>query len=417
MTIEELGERIAAMAADLEAAMCRWLELVAEFDRREGWGLEGCGSCAAWVSWRCAVGPQAAREHVRVARRLGELPLVRDAFSRGELSYSKVRAITRVEDVAQEEELVELARNATAAQLERIVRSYRSVARVEADAERVLEERFLAMEWEDDGSLRVRGRLPAEQGALLMRAVELVAEQLRADTVADEGVSAPTPAAARRADALTAIADQALTGPGAGRTGGDRVQLVVHVDADTLGDADDHGRCELEHGPALARGTARRLACDSAIVPITERDGQPLAVGRKTRSIPPALRRALRARDEGCRFPGCTNHRYVDAHHIRHWADGGPTDLENLVHLCGHHHRLLHEGGYSVRLVDDGAFEFRTSAGRLLRDQPRVRRGDGCDRVLPRARAGTRLQAVHDRLDLDLATGAMISIAPLADTG
>lgn len=419
MTIEGLGEWIAAMAADLEAAMCRWLELVAEFDRREGWSLKGCSSCAAWVSWRCAVGPQAAREHVRVARRLGELPLVRDAFSRGELSYSKVRAITRVEDVAQEQELVELARNATAAQLERIVRSYRSVARVEADAERVLEERFLAMEWEEDGSLRVRGRLPAEQGALLMQAVELVAEQLRADAGTGEDVSAetPTPAGARRADALTAIADRALAGPGPGRTGGDRVQLVVHVDADTLTDANAHGRCELDHGPAISRTTARRLACDSAVVQLTERDGQPLAVGRKTRSIPPALRRALRARDRGCRFPGCTNHRYVDAHHIRHWADGGPTDLKNLVHLCGHHHRLLHEGGYSVRFAADGSFEVRTPAGRLLRDQPRPRRRDACDRVLPRARAGTRLQTLHDRLDLDLATGAMISIAPLADTG
>ncbi|UUY02095.1 HNH endonuclease [Svornostia abyssi] len=414
MTIEELGERIAAMAADIEAAMCRWLELVAEFDRREGWGLEGCSSCAAWVSWRCAVGPQAAREHVRVARRLRELPLVRDAFSRGELSYSKVRAITRVEDVAHEQELVELARNATAAQLDRIVRSYRSVARVESDAERALDERFLAMEWEDDGALRVRGRLPAEQGALLMRAVEIVAEQLRADAAADQ---VPTPAGARRADALAAIADQALAGPGAGRTGGDRVQLVVHVDADTLSDADDHGRCELEHGPALTRATARRLACDSAIVQITERDSQPLAVGRKTRSIPPALRRALRTRDQGCRFPGCTNHRYIDAHHIRHWADGGTTDLDNLVHLCGHHHRLLHEGGYTVRCGPDGAFEFRTPAGRMLHEQPRARRRDRCDHALPRARAGARLQTLHDRLDLDLATSAMISIAPLADTG
>lgn len=419
LTTEELGEQISAMAADIEAAMCRWLGLVAEFDRREGWGLEGCSSCAAWVSWRCAVGPQAAREHVRVARRLGELPLVRDAFSRGELSYSKVRAITRVEDVAHEQELVELARNATAAQLDRIVRSYRSVARVESDAEQAREERFLAMEWDDDGALRVRGRLPAEQGALLLQAVELVAERLRADAAADEAVSAgpSTPAGARRADALAVIADQALAGPGAGRTGGDRVQLVVHLDADTLSDAHRDGRCELEHGPALARGTARRLACDSAIVPIAERDGQPLAVGRKTRSIPPALRRALRARDQSCRFPGCTNHRYVDAHHIEHWADGGRTDLENLVHLCGHHHRLLHEGGYTVRSGPDGAFEFRTPTGRVLHDQPRARRRDRCDHALPRAHAGARLQTLHDRLDLDLATGAMISIAPLADTG
>lgn len=423
MTLEELAEQIAALAADIEAATCRWLGLVAEFDRREGWGLEGCSSCAAWVAWRCAIGPQAAREHVRVARRLQELPRVQDAFARGELSYSKVRAITRVDGVVDEEELVELARNATAAQLDRIVRSYRSATRVEADAERAHEERFLALEWEPDGSLRVRGRLPAEQGALLMRAVELAAEQLREDASAEEQPSgegrSPVPAGARRADALATIADQALAGPGAGRTGGDRVQLVVHVDAAALceGNGHDDARRELEHGPVLTRRAARRLACDSAVVQIIERDGEPLSVGRKTRSIPPALRRALRARDNGCRFPGCTNHRYVDAHHIRHWADGGPTDLDNLVHLCGHHHRLLHEGGYSVQPGAGGAFEFRTPGGRVLRDQPRVRRRDGCDPALPRARAGARLQILHDRLDLDLATGAMISIAPPVDSG
>lgn len=426
MTTEALGDQIAALAADIEAAMCRWLELVAEFDRREGWFLEGCTSCAAWVSWRCGVGPTAAREHVRVARRLHELPSVRAAFSRGELSYSKVRAITRVEDVQHEDELVELAQNATAAQLERIVRSYRSAVLAESDAARVLEERFLALEWEDDGSLRVRGRLPADQGALLMKAVELVAEQLRADAreeeASPEGASAeaPAPAGARRADALSVLADQALAAQQHGRTGGDRVQLVVRVDADALAasEDDDHrtpGCCDFDGGPPLSRTTARRLACDASVVRMVERDGEPLSVGRKTRSIPPALRRALRARDGGCRFPGCTHDRFIDAHHIEHWADGGATDLKNLVHLCTHHHRLLHEGGFSVRPVPTG-FEFRTPDGRLLRDVPRPPRRrdrDACP-APRRASAETRIQLRRDRLDLDLATGAMLWIAPPA---
>jgi hypothetical protein len=416
MTIETLGDRIAAMAADIEAAVCRWLELVAEFDRREGWGIEGCTSCAAWVAWRCGVSPQAAREHVRVARRLADLPRVRDAFARGELSYSKVRAITRVEGVEHEDELVELARNATAAQLERIVRSYRSAVQVEADADRVIEDRFLSLEWEDDGSLRVRGRLPAEQGALLLKAIELTAERLRADA---EQEPAPSPAAARRADALAVLADEALAAPAAsGRSGGDRVQLVVRVDADALADdgaekddSDTAGCCELDRGPTLARTTARRLACDASVVRMTERDGEPLAIGRKTRSIPPALRRALRARDGGCRFPGCTNDRFVDAHHIRHWADGGATDLDNLIHLCTHHHRLLHEGGFTVRPTAPGVFEFRAPGGRVLHDVPRRPR---CDARAPRPRrasAETRIQVRRDRLDLDLATSAMLWIA------
>src|SRR5207237_1844580 len=110
------------LAAHLHAAMCRWLLLVAEFDARQGWAAEGCRSCAHWLSWRCSIAPVSAREHMRVARRLGDLPLVQAAFARGELSYSQVRALTRVEDIEREQELLELARTATAAQLERIVR-------------------------------------------------------------------------------------------------------------------------------------------------------------------------------------------------------------------------------------------------------------------------------------------------------
>ena len=131
---------------------------------------------------------------------------------------------------------------------------------------------------------------------------------------------------------------------------------------------------ELADGTPLAAETARRLACDAAIVPLIERAGRPLSVGRKTRSIPPALRRALSSRDRGCRFPGCTNHRTVDAHHIEHWANGGATSLENLVQLCRHHHRLLHEGGYSVTKAGAG-FVFRRPDGREIRPIPRPPRG------------------------------------------
>jgi Domain of unknown function (DUF222)/HNH endonuclease len=141
-------------------------------------------------------------------------------------------------------------------------------------------------------------------------------------------------------------------------TGGDRHQIVIHVDAETLHDG-CAGRCELEDGPSLPVETVRRLACDASVVDILEnRDGEPLNVGRKTRSIPPALRRALNARDRGCRFPGCSNARYVDAHHIEHWAKGGETKLSNLVQLCRFHHRQVHEGRVVVQVLDDGALRF-----------------------------------------------------------
>src|SRR5918999_1509099 len=130
------------------------------------------------------------------------------------------------------------------------------------------------------------------------------------------------------------MADTLLGSGPVARNGGERYQVVVHVDAATLGGESDEGLGELEHGSALHPETARRLACDAAVVRILEREGRPLSVGRKTRSVPPALRRALQSRDRGCRFPGCTSSCSVDAHHIEHWANGGPTDLSNLVQLC-----------------------------------------------------------------------------------
>ncbi len=159
--------------------------------------------------------------------------------------------------------------------------------------------------------------------------------------------------------------------------GGERYQVVVHVDTAALRDAE--AGSQLADGTPLPAETARRLACDAAIVPLIERAGKPLSVGRKTRSVPPALRRALASRDRGCRFPGCTNHRTVDAHHIEHWAHGGATSLENLVQLCRHHHRLLHEGGYTVTKAG-ARFVFRRPDGRQIRPIPRKPRG--CDRTL-----------------------------------
>jgi hypothetical protein len=173
----------------------------------------------------------------------------------------------------------------------------------------------------------------------------------------------------RRVEALALIAESFLaTGPKE-LSGGDRQQIVVHVDAQTLkhGHA---GRCELEHGPALAAESARRLACDASLIAIIENEqGEPLNVGRKTRTIPPAIRRALNSRDRGCRFPGCTFTRYVDGHHVKHWAHGGDTKLANLVTLCRFHHRLVHEGRVVIQTLDDGALRFVRQDGQSF-DSP-----------------------------------------------
>jgi len=367
LTDDELVDEITTMAGHLSAALAQWLAHVAEFDRRQVWASWGCVSCAHWISWRCSLTPKTAREHVRVARRLEELPLVRAAFARGELSYSKVRALTRLEDVQDEATLVRLGLVHTAAQLEKVVRATRRVLREEAaNADR---DRHLLLMPDVDGSVEVRGRLTAEDAAVLRRALALAGEVVRREAPDDDRTAAQL-----AADALVLLADSVLvTGP-AGRSTADRHEVVVHVDADAL-TGDERGVRHVEDDTPIAVETARRLCCDAGIVPQLERGGELLAIGRRTRTVPPAIRRALRHRDRGCRFPGCTATRWVDAHHIDHWADGGPTDMGNLVLLCARHHRAMHELGFTVARTTGpppGGFrgslplEFRTPWGAVL---------------------------------------------------
>jgi hypothetical protein len=413
--IGRLEAQITELAAQIHAATCRWLSLVAEFDQRAGWAPWGARSCAHWISWRCSIAPAAAREHVRVARRLQDLPLIRAAFAEGRLSYSKVRALTRMEQPEREGELLELARIATASQLERLVRGYRRVVATERAAAGGGSARWVRWSEEDDGSLLITARLPAEDGAVVLKALEAAADQLETGGEgASAEASAPPPPARpqRRADAVVLLADSFLAhGPEARR--GDRYQVVVHVDAEAIGGHGD-GRLELEDGTPLAPETARRLACDAAIVPVLERGGRPLSVGRKTRAIPAALRRALAGRDRCCRFPGCCEHHFVDAHHVEHWAHGGQTSLTNLVLLCRFHHRLLHEGGYSLEQARSGRLDFRRADGRRIRQVP----ANGAAAALS-TRALERNACVPrwtgEPLDLGLGVEALLRMAPVGE--
>ncbi|CAN5204997.1 hypothetical protein BH20ACT9_BH20ACT9_11670 [soil metagenome] len=194
---------------------------------------------------------------------------------------------------------------------------------------------------------------------------------------------------ARRADALVVLADSMLAGGPGERSGGERHQVVVHVDAATLVDPRQGDRCALQDGPAVAVDTVRRLGFDATLVALLHgRDGRPLDAGRRTRAISPALRRALRSRDGGCRFPGCTRRRRVDGHHIRHWADGGPTDLDNLALLCRHHYRLVHEGGYRIRAQSPDTLTFTRPDGRPLPTAPPTGPADADDLIAPNRNPG-----------------------------
>jgi hypothetical protein len=402
LSMEELQEELATLAAHIYAGTCRFLELLGEIDRRGIWTDSGCGSCAEWLAWRCSLMPRAAREQVRVARRLPELPLIRAAFAQGEISYAKVRALTRVAEPDSEEELLQLGRVLTAAQLERAVRALRRVS--SADAARHHEEERLGWWWDDDGALVVRGRLAPEDGALFLGALEAMRESLWERRGEEERGSAEPRPQPTNAEALAAMADAALTG--ATRSGGERHLVVVYADAEALA-RDAEGSCELDEGGAIAPETARRLACDASIVQMSERRGKPLRVGRRTRTISPVLRRALQRRDRRCRFPGCENRLFVDAHHIRHWARGGETRLDNLVLLCRRHHRLVHEGGYAV----DERLRFYDPRGRPLARAPALARGDPDSLVDPSRGPRTLSVAWPERMDLAAAVGGMLRLA------
>jgi hypothetical protein len=300
---------------------------------------------------------------VRVARALESLPKVSAAMASGRVSYSKVREITRVASSETEDTLLMFAEHGTAQHVEKLVRGFRRCQ----DAEELSREaqqqqnRCVSIRHDDDGSLILKCRLSAEAGAKILKALQLAVQELPVEPPKD--VPAGTlpvrvPFSVRRADALALVAESFLAHGALEVRGTDRHQIVVHVAAETLRDR-TAGCCEFEHGPAMAAETARRLACDASIVALIENDdGEPLNAGRKTRTISAPLRRVLNARDKGCRFPGCANSRYIDAHHVEHWANGGETKPSNLVSLCRFHHRAVHEGGIRIEILDDGAFRF-----------------------------------------------------------
>jgi len=266
-TLDQLGDEIAELSAHLNAATARLLDLIREFDTREGWNT-GFRSCAAWLTWRVGLSPCAAREHVRVARALGTLPLLAQALARGELSYSKVRELTRVATPETEERLLAVGRAGTAEHVERIVRGWRRVDR-QAEARETARQhaaRALHVYPDADGTVIVRGRLTPEIGALLVQALAAARETLYQRARDKEPETDPPTMIQQQADALALLAETALhhgIDPGAP---GEHYQVVVHVDAEVLADPDQPGQSVLEDGARVPAGTSQRLACDASRV-------------------------------------------------------------------------------------------------------------------------------------------------------
>jgi hypothetical protein len=323
----------------------------------------------------------------------------------GGLSYSKVREITRVAVPETEDYLLMIAEYGTAAHVEKLVRAYRRCKEAEelSREARQQERRKVTFHYDDDGSLVLTCRLPAEAGAKVMKAIDIALEDVPFKVDVPAGTSKQVvPFSARRADALAAVAESFLARGAMEVRGTDRHQIVIHVAEETLRDR-SAGCCEFEHGPSMAAETARRFACDASVVRLTENDaGEPLNVGRKTRTISAPLRRALNARDKGCRFPGCANTRYMDAHHIDHWANGGETKPSNLISLCRFHHRAVHEGVIRIERLAEGALRFVRPKGRAVDGTaPGCKQPPGDSEQLQRGTMVNRWRG--EEMDLDLA--------------
>ena len=349
--LERLEAQICELAGHLAAATCRFLVLLGDFDARRGWADWEMSSCAAWLSWKCQMTAGTAREHVRVARALRDLPVIRGEFGAGRLSYAKVRALTRIATPATEAGLAEIAGPMTGSQLERFARAHRQVSSADDAEARV--RRRLTWRFEDDGSLSGTFRLPPLQGAVLLKALRSAASDLEhphpSDTehdhpVEERGVSAETPAAGPARPSHPA----------------------------------DPGRCHVEDGPAISVTTAQMIACSSSWSwMLHDSAGKLLDLGRRRRRPNTALRRAARERDTcRCRFPGCESRR-VDLHHVQYWSNGGRTKLDNLVSLCKYHHMLVHERGYLIATTRDGTFAFCHPDGTAIPASPPLPQADG----------------------------------------
>ncbi len=367
LPLERLEAQICELAGHLAAATCRFLVLLGDFDARRGWASWEMSSCAAWLSWKCQLSSGTAREHVRVARALRDLPVIRGEFGAGRLSYAKVRALTRIAAPDTEAGLAELAGPMTGNQLERFARAHRQVGSADDADARI--RRRLAFRLEDDGSLAGTFHLPPLAGAVLLKALRAAADDLEHPHDREEpDVSAETP-------------------------------------PPPPGDPADPARCHVQDGPAISVTTAQMIACSASWSwMLHDSAGKLLDLGRRRRRPNAALRRAARERDTcRCRFPGCESRR-VDLHHIQYWSNGGRTSLDNLISLCKSHHLLVHDRGCLIAAARDGTFTFCRPDGTAIPACPALPPPDGTigDCHDADITPGTIIPAWYgERLDLD----------------
>lgn len=405
---EELEVEILKLAGQMNAVQYQFLKLLGEYDDTGGWQGDGIKSFAHWLNWKIGMGMVMGREKVRVARALPELPLIDKAFSEGKISYTKVRAMTRVATPENEQFLLQIAEHGTADHIEYLVRKYKLCKQLQEPRDSDNWKRLKDLGWYQDetGMIVINVRLPPEEGALVIKALELIqAENRRKREEVEEAtgsifiekdsdedrevkvdstnVSAETFSSGMtredflcdRASALTHMAEHYLSGVNgdgakvSGNSLGEKYQIFLHINANAASidcKVDDSDHCSIDNKRFLTPQVARRLACDASLTTVLEDDqGNVLNIGRRSRIIPRAMSHALRIRDGGCRYPSCTQKQHTDSHHIRHWADGGETKMDNLATLCRFHHGLLHKGEYRIHR-DESDLVFTNSRNEVI---------------------------------------------------
>lgn len=331
------------------AAHLEVLDLVAEMDRTEEWTYDGASSMGNWLANRYGLSRHTAAEWVRVAGAIPELPAIRAAYQAGRMSFDQVRATTRFATPETDDEIAQEAAGLTVTELNRMGREITS-----RDVEEVHRTRHFTWKFDEKNPVMwFSGKMVASDGAELVKAITRLANQAPAQPDGTYDLFE-----ARRLDSLTTMASH-TRGADADP---DRATGVVHIPLSVL--TNDEGQASFEDGTPLLAETARRLMCDARLqVNIDDEESNVVGVGRTTRTIPPWLGRIVRKRDNGCRFPSCGRTRWIHIHHLIHWAHGGPTDLDNLISLCLYHHRLIHEGGWTISGDPNGDVTWITPGG------------------------------------------------------
>jgi hypothetical protein len=339
--VEQVLSHLFSGVAVFHAQICEWL---VEADLSQQFLADGARDLPQWISARFGLRHSTAALLVRVARRLEDLPLLRERFAAGEVSLDQVDAISKLATPDTEEAVIGECLGWSNTALDRAARRSRPPS--PADALDAIQERWLSIQYTLDG---IRGHMNADlPGAEMLMVEEAV--RARADRIPPNPETGRYDAyQARMADGLVELATST------GEAGTAPVQVTVFADLEALTeDQGTTGVSELSAGPVIASETARRLSCDSIIECVITDHGRVLGIGRRSRLIPAWLRRQLWFRDGGCRFPGCPERHFAHAHHRQHWADLGPSDLENLILLCGYHHRFVHEHGWKIEVDPDG---------------------------------------------------------------